>query len=467
MAGERFERTTFAKLISDGALEIGDGYRAKNEELGGAGLIFLRAGHVTDTHIDFDGVERFHIELEPRVRSKLAKPGDAVVTTKGNSTGRTTFVSPSMPPFVYSPHLSYWRSRDPDRIEGGFLRYWSRGSEFTAQLVGLKSSTDMAPYLSLVDQKRLEITLPPVFEQRAIAHILGTLDDKIELNRRMNETLEAMARALFKSWFVDFDPVRAKHALSKVEGAEGRPSTSSGQAFPGLPTALADLFPDSFEDSELGEIPKGWRVLPLAECVDAARGLSYKGSGLSDSGQPMHNLNSIYEGGGYKHEGIKHYEGDYRPHHVARVGDLIVANTEQGHNRLLIGYAAIVPARFNGESLFSHHIYRVRPRSYSGLTPDYLCHLLNTSVIHDTVSGYANGTTVNMLPIDGLQSPLIVVPPSVIVHAFDGFAEAARKRHGEMMDESRTLSTMRDTLLPKLMSGELRVTVAEQIAENA
>ncbi|MGI9077532.1 MAG: hypothetical protein ACR2G6_09420, partial [Gemmatimonadaceae bacterium] len=220
---------------------------------------------------------------------------------------------------------------------------------------------------------------------------------------------------------------------------------------------IADLFPDRLVDSELGEIPKGWRVLPLAECVDAARGLSYKGSGLSDSGLPMHNLNSIYEGGGYKHEGIKHYEGDYKPHHVARAGDLIVANTEQGHNRLLIGYAAIVPERFAGESLFSHHIYRVRPRSSSGLTPDYLCHLLNTSVMHDTVSGYANGTTVNMLPIDGLQSPLVVVPPWVIVRAFDGFAEAARKRHGEMMDESRTLAALRDTLLPKLISGELRV----------
>ena len=85
---------------------------------------------------------------------------------------------------------------------------------------------------------------PPPAEQRAIAHILGTLDDKIELNRRMNETLEAMARALFKSWFVDFDPVRAK--------AEGRD--------PGLPKPLADLFPDRFVDSELGEIPEGWEV---------------------------------------------------------------------------------------------------------------------------------------------------------------------------------------------------------------
>ena len=97
--------------------------------------------------------------------------------------------------------------------------------------------------------RKVLLTLPPLPEQRAIAHILGTLDDKIELNRRMNETLEAMARALFKSWFVDFDPVRAK--------AEGRD--------PGLPKPLTDLFPDRFEDSELGEIPSGWEVRSLDE----------------------------------------------------------------------------------------------------------------------------------------------------------------------------------------------------------
>jgi hypothetical protein len=191
---------------------------------------------VTDTHIDFDGVERFHSSLDDRVRSKMARPGDAVVTTKGNSTGRTAFVSSTMPPFVYSPHLSYWRSLDSARIEAGFLRYWSKSAEFADQLAGMKTSTDMAPYLSLVDQKRLQITLPAIEQQRTIARVLGALDDKVELNRRMSETLESMARALFKSWFIDFDPVRTK--------MEGRAST--------LPNHLARLFPASFRESELG-----------------------------------------------------------------------------------------------------------------------------------------------------------------------------------------------------------------------
>ena len=123
---------------------------------------------------------------------------------------------------------SYWLPQTS--IGHGDYRSWAR--DRSSRLNQLRNASKLA------------VALPPLPEQRAIAHILGTLDDKIELNRRMNETLEAMARALFKSWFVDFDPVRAK--------AEGRD--------PGLPKHIADLFPDSFEDSELGEIPKGWEV---------------------------------------------------------------------------------------------------------------------------------------------------------------------------------------------------------------
>jgi len=127
--------------------------------------MFLRAGHVTDSHVDFTGIERFRSDRAEAVASKMAQPGDVVVTTKGNSTGRVTYVTPDMPQFVYSPHLSFWRSLSHETIEPGFLRYWSRGSEFRGQLEGFKASTDMAPYLSLADQRRLRITLPPVGEQ--------------------------------------------------------------------------------------------------------------------------------------------------------------------------------------------------------------------------------------------------------------------------------------------------------------
>ncbi|MBK7977449.1 MAG: restriction endonuclease subunit S [Deltaproteobacteria bacterium] len=128
--------------------------------------------------------------------------------------------------------------------------YWIRlalQSSEARQVIDSRLNTTVQATLNLGDVAKLPIVLPPRSERERITQILGTLDDKIELNRRMNETLEAMARALFKSWFVDFDPVRAK--------AEGRDL--------GLPKHLADLFPDSFVDSELGEIPKGWSVRSL------------------------------------------------------------------------------------------------------------------------------------------------------------------------------------------------------------
>jgi type I restriction enzyme S subunit len=259
MASSRSREATFQNLIDEGSLEIGDGYRAKNNELGGIGPIFLRAGHVSDTHIDFAGVERFHEKLRDRLGQKFAKPGDTIVTTKGNSTGRTSFVTERMPEFVYSPHLSYWRSRNPKVICGGFLRYWSRGVEFIDQLRGMSASTDMAPYLSLTDQRRLQITVPPIDRQERISDILGTLDDKIDLNRRMNETLETMARRLFKSWFIDFDPVHAKATLRR-EHPKLSNADLSRRALPNMAPEIAELFPDSFDDSTLGPIPKGWNA---------------------------------------------------------------------------------------------------------------------------------------------------------------------------------------------------------------
>ncbi len=303
------------------------------------------------------------------------------------------------------------------------------------------------PLLNQTILSSIPTSVPRLQEQRDIAHILATLDDKIELNRSMNETLEEMARALFKSWFVDFEPVRAK-----MEGRWRR-----GESLPGMPAELYDVFPDGMVDSELGEIPAGWEVRSLLECIDVARGLSYKGSGLSSDGVPMHNLNSILEGGGYKYEGIKFYDGVFKPKHLVQSGDVIVANTEQGHLRLLIGYAAIVPQRFGDCGLFSHHLYRVRPSNPVAITSDYLCRLLNSPAMQDTVSGYATGTTVNMLPVDALKIPLMSVPPNQLVKVFSAIAETARKRQEKLLVESQSLIALRDKLLPKLMSGEVRL----------
>ena len=325
-----------------------------------------------------------------------------------------------------------------------YLTSWSGVRDYAISQMTGTSGRQRVPVDSL---DHLIVPLPPLPEQRAIAHVLGTLDDKIELNRRMNETLEEMARSLFKSWFVDFEPVRAK-----MDDRWRR-----GESLPCLPAEHYDLFPDRLVPSELGEIPEGWEVKPLGECIDVTRGLSYKGSGLASTGVPMHNLNSIYEGGGYKEDGIKCYNGDFKDRHVTRPGDVLVANTEQGHDRLLIGFAAIAPKHLGDEGLFSHHLYRVRPNGSSGLSTDYLCQLFNTQSMHAVVSGYATGTTVNMLPFDALRVPCVATPPTQLVNAFSGVAKSIRERQCLFITECKDLAVQRESLLPGLVSGLVMV----------
>ena len=161
---------------------------------------------------------------------------------------------------------------DEARIDAAYLfwylQYLYRIGEMEMHQV---QHTGVARFQFTRFAKEIEIPLPPRPEQRAIAHVLGVLDDKIELNRHMNETLEAMARALFKSWFVDFDPVRAK--------MEGRA--------PGLPKPLVDLFPDRLVDSELGEIPEGWVPRRLGKCFTLTMGQSPPGSTYNDCGEGL------------------------------------------------------------------------------------------------------------------------------------------------------------------------------------
>ena len=310
------------------------------------------------------------------------------------------------------------------------------------------ASGSAQPILNKSAFGRLEIELPSPAEQRAIAHILGTLDDKIELNRRRNQTLEAMARALFKDWFVDFGPVRAK-----MEGRE-----------PYLPADIWQLFPDRLDDE--GK-PEGWRIVALSDLIEAERGLSYKGAGLADreSGIAMHNLNSVLEGGGYKHSGIKYYSGEYKERHVAKAGDIVVANTEQGHKHLLIGYPAIIPNSFKS-GIFSHHLYRLRLRPDTQATKHWLYYTLMAPEVRDQIIGHANGSTVNMLKQTGLQSPSTVLPPLELCQRFENFADASHARKELSVGENETLSQQRDALLPKLISGELRIADVERFLKE-
>jgi type I restriction enzyme S subunit len=404
----------------------------------------IRSQNVFDRCFDSTGLAFISSAHAKELRSAEVQSGDVLlnITGDGVTFGRSCIVPDGVIPACVNQHVSIIRVDTHECIPGYLLSVLTHPA--VKEYIESFNSGGSRRAITKAHIESFEIPLPPINEQKYVAQVLGALDDKIELNRRMNATLETVARALFQSWFVDFDPVRAK---------------LGGRSPAGLDTATAALFPDAFQDSPIGRVPKGWKVERFDVHITADRGLSYKGEGLRDdcTGLPMHNLNSIYEGGGYKHEGLKYYAGDYRERHLLEAGDMIVANTEQGFDHLLIGHAAIVPRCYGPKALYSHHIYRVCHKPGSPFSPHYLVELFNNRRWHYWISGFANGTTINMLPKDALEMPMLVVPPVELVRKFTSFAEAVHAQVEANRQQSRTLAALRDTLLPKLLSGELSI----------
>ena len=378
-------------------------------------------------------------------------PGDILLVMTCQTPGGEILGIPARIPddgrtYLHNQRLGKVVIKDESVVDRDFIYWLFLWSELNQELCSTATGTKIL-HTAPTRIEAFQFRLPPIEEQRAIASILGALDDKIELNRRTNATLESLARAIFKSWFVDFDPVKIN--------AGQMPASSAISTAHDL--NVLDLFPATFQDSELGPIPEGWSVERFADHISVTRGLSYKGVGLADAGVPMHNLNSIYEGGGYKHKGIKYYTGEYRDRHVVVPGDLIATNTEQGFEHRLIGCAALVPKRYGETGIYSHHIYRVRMEDETALSPHYMLQLINSSRWHSWIAGFSNGTTINMLPTDALEMPLLVVPPAGLVQHFTQLASTIADEIEDSILEGESLAVTRDALLPRLLSGELPV----------
>jgi type I restriction enzyme S subunit len=296
----------------------------------------------------------------------------------------------------------------------------------------------------LIDMPRFPLKIPPdIKEQRAIAHILGTLDDKIELNRRMNETLEAMARALFKSWFVDFDPVRAK--------AEGRD--------PGLPQHLADLFPDSFEDSELGVIPREWGV---GSILDHARLLS---GGTPKTDRPE------YWGGRISWASAKDISQSTEIFLIETERDITQEGVNKSATQIIPELCSVVVARgaTTGRMVLFGRAMAMNQTCYALMTttetPFALYCRLNEEM-NKLVHG-AHGSVFDTITTKTFESALTVLPNTAAIKAFEQRVSPLFHRVLLNASEARTLAALRDTLLPKLISGELRIKDADRFIERA
>lgn len=283
----------------------------------------------------------------------------------------------------------------------------------------IPSTTRSAVYM-------LDLEVPPPPEQLAIAHILGTLDDKIELNRRMNETLEAMARTLFESWFVDFDPVHAK-----AEGLD-----------PGLPQQLADLFPDRFEDSELGEIPAGWEVDMIGDHM-----LNFDSKRVPVSGAERANRQGPHPY--YGAAGVMDHVNDY-----LFDGTYLLV----GEDGSVVREAGLAVTQYVWGKIWVNNHAHVLQGKGAVSTEQLLLYFC-----FEPVAAYVTGAVQPKLSQGRMNLMPFVFPGERICRAFSDVVQPWFARLRANADETKTLAALRDTLLPKLISGELRVNDAERV----
>ena len=300
------------------------------------------------------------------------------------------------------------------------------------------NSDSAVPGLNRDNAHARTIFVPGLQEQRSIAHILGTLDDKIELNRKQNETLEAMARALFKAWFVDFEPVRAK-----MEGRWQR-----GQSLPGLPAHLYDLFPDRLVESELGEIPEGWEMRSLDSIANYLNGLALQKFPPESETEflPVIKIAQLRAG---NTNGADKASTQIKPEYVVVDGDVLFSWSGSLEVEVWNG----------GRGALNQHLFKVT----SSEVPKWFYFFATRQHLSDfRAIAAGKATTMGHIQRKHLTDARIAVAPPESMTKFDAVIASQFDQLVSNAQQSRSFAQLRDTLLPKLISGELRVGDADR-----
>jgi type I restriction enzyme, S subunit len=409
---DEWHTATVSELQSQKVLLVEDGnhgeYRPRADEFVDEGVAFIRAADMDDGRILFESASKINERARQRITKGIGAPGDVLISHKG-TVGKIALAPIDAPPFVCSPQTTFWRALDLSRLDRGYLYAFLRSVGFHNQLATRAGETDMAPYVSLTSQRDLSVTLPPIETQRAIAKVLNPLDNKIELNWRMNETLEAMTRALFKSWFVDFDPVRVK-----VEDRD-----------PGLSKKVADLFPEFLTTSQIGGVPEGWRLCRWGDLVSLEYGKSLSNYTGNNNAFPVFGTNGKI--GTYSHALCNHpgivvgRKGAYRGIHFSNTPFFVIDTA-----------------------------FYVKPKEPMELRWAYY------ELLRHDINGMDSGSAIPSTSREDFYSLPVLAPPLHVQQAFVEILSPCWARQEKNAEESRTLADMRDALLPKLISGELR-----------
>ena len=402
----------------DNAADFINGDRGKNypssSDYVASGIPFVSASDLDGRRIDLSGATFISQGAYDRLGNGKIEQGDILFCLRG-SLGKIGLAKGIQKGAIASSLVII---RPKQNVSRDFLYYILSGS--TGKTIARElDNGSVQGNLSVRELKQVEIDLPSPQEQKAIAHILGTLDDKIELNRKTNETLEAMAKALFKSWFVDFDPVRAK--------AEGRST--------GLPAEISDLFPDSFEDSELGEIPSGWEVGGLEEFLVLQRGFDLPASQRIKGAYPVVAASGV---SGTHNEPMAFAPG------------------------VVTGRSGVLGKVFYIQTDFFPLNTTLWAKEFRLATPIYGYFLL----CDIDFAVFNAGSAVPTLNRNHLGSLRFLLPPKALVVSFTDVAVDLMKKKEGIVAETSNLSATRDALLPKLISGEIRIPDAEKMLEE-
>ncbi|MEA3186560.1 MAG: type restriction enzyme subunit [Chthoniobacter sp.] len=333
------------------------------------------------------------------------------------------------------------RLRARKNLDQRFLGFVVASSDFTEHVLAVQTGTSI-PHISAGQIKEFGFALPPIAEQRAIARVLGTLDDRIAQNQRMNRTLDELAAALFQSCFVDFDPV--------VEKAAGRAPFA-------LASAVAALFPAAFADSELGPVPRGWRTGKVSELASMSRG------GINPGDFPAE---------AFDHYSIPAFDDGRQPQ--PELGSTIKSN------KFPVPADCVLVSKLNpriprvwmpelsGErrAICSTEFLVMTPKS--PITREFLCCLFSSDAFTSDFATFVTGTSGShqrVMP-ESLLGMDAVIPPAPLVERFTKIVRPWLAQAAHNIRESHTLAALRDTLLPKLLSGEVRVKLAERVLEG-
>jgi type I restriction enzyme S subunit len=412
-------------------------YRGKTPKKASSGIPLITAkvvkGGRIETPDEFIAVD----DYDAWMRRGLPKAGDIVMTTEA-PLGEVAQLGTER--VALAQRIIALRGKK-GLLDNDFLKFLMQSEDVQKQLRARATGTTVLG-IKQTELRKVFLTLPPLPEQRAIAHILGTLDDKIEVNRRMSQTLEAMARALFKAWFVDFEPVRAK-----LEGRWQR-----GQSLPGLPAHLYDLFPDRLVDSELGEIPEGWRVGTLGDVAENLRRgvqpdcIAPNTPYIALEHMPRRCI-ALFDWG--TADGIESNKFEFKK------GEILFGKLRPYFHK--VGVAPV-------DGVCSTDIVVIVPRR-PVWTAFVLGHVSSAEFVDYTNAG-SSGTKMPRTSWADMARYEIVLPPEPVAEAFNTLVQPLTERIIAGIHESRTLAALRDALLAKLISGEIRVKDAERFLKE-